>query len=453
VKNILSTADVDQNDFDQNIDVYVCGRETEITLRMYAFGQGVPQDFAEAVKWFRRSAEQAEAVAQFNLGLSYESGRGVDQDYAEAANWYRRAANQGYPAAQKALAYAYDKGLGVERDQTQAATWYRKAAELGDAEAQDALGDKYFYGDGITEDDSEAMKWYRRAADQGLSDAQFSVGNLFEHSESVPRDVKEAARWYQLAADKKEADAEFALGKLYRDGRGVPRNDVLAHKWFARAAENSDRSHQDHATSELHLLGLDTPISPDPLGKTFRMVWPSVGNGLVAWAVALGILGLWQFKFAKRATEPEHSAPSIFSSREFARRAELLFWAAFISLPFFTGGWQGYNWLKNESYRPEIHTLINSHEVCDDQHGCADKADVWKSKETAETYTTEDFAEHRHAEAVRMALTWFVYGAVGCFGFAYFRNLRDPGTLGKYLRRAFYVNAAIAVWTFIDIWH
>jgi hypothetical protein len=302
------------------------------------------------------------------------------------------------------------------------------------------------------------MRWYRKAADQGFSDAQFSVESVYEHSNSIPRDFREAAHWYQLAAEQSNADAEFALGEMYRDGRGVPFNNVLAYKWFARAAENSDRSHKDHATSELHSLAskLDAPIPLDPLGKTFRMVWPSVNYGLVAWAAAVSILGLWQLKFAQTTTEPVDREPfafSVFSSRQFARRAELLFWTAFITLPFFTGGWQGYNWLKNESYHPNIHTLISSHEVCDDQHGCADKADVWKSKETAEIYTREDFAEHRHAEAVRMALTWFVYGAVGCFAFAYFRNLKNPGMFWKYLPRTFYVNAAIAAWMFIDIWY
>jgi TPR repeat protein len=298
--------------------------------RLYALGQGVTQDYPEAVKWFRRSADQGEAFAQFNLGLSYENGRGIIQDYMEAAKWYQKAADQKYAPAQK------------------------------------ALGDLYFFGDGVTEDDSNAMKWYRKAADQGLSEAQFSVGSLYEHSQSITHDFREAAHWYQLAAEQGNADAEFALGEIYRDGRGVPQDNMLAYKWFRRAAENSDMSHKNHAVSELHSLARSLPIKfgtsipSDPFGKTFRVIWPNVGYGLAAWAAALSILGLWQFKFAKRPTESvdrEAFAPSVFSFRQFARRAELLFWVAFISLPLFTGGWQGYNWLKNESYYPEIHTL------------------------------------------------------------------------------------------------
>ena len=33
--------------------------------RMYNIGDGVPKDAVEAVKWFRKSAEQGEAVAQY----------------------------------------------------------------------------------------------------------------------------------------------------------------------------------------------------------------------------------------------------------------------------------------------------------------------------------------------------------------------------------------------------
>ena len=44
---------------------------------LYTAGQGVAQDFAEAMKWYRAAGEKGSAAAQFNLGLAYEMGRGV----------------------------------------------------------------------------------------------------------------------------------------------------------------------------------------------------------------------------------------------------------------------------------------------------------------------------------------------------------------------------------------
>eukprot|EP00613_Pedinella_sp_CCMP2098_P069310 CAMPEP_0171902596 /NCGR_PEP_ID=MMETSP0993-20121228/1922_1 /TAXON_ID=483369 /ORGANISM="non described non described, Strain CCMP2098" /LENGTH=71 /DNA_ID=CAMNT_0012532207 /DNA_START=1 /DNA_END=212 /DNA_ORIENTATION=- len=62
---------------------------------MYKNGQGVTQDFNDAVKWFRQAADQGHAYAQCSLGLMYEEGKGVTQDFNEAVKWFRQAADQG----------------------------------------------------------------------------------------------------------------------------------------------------------------------------------------------------------------------------------------------------------------------------------------------------------------------------------------------------------------------
>ena len=59
---------------------------------MYAKGKGVPEDDREAVKWYRKAAEQGHAWAQMRLSSMYASGEGVHQDYKEAAKWLRKAA-------------------------------------------------------------------------------------------------------------------------------------------------------------------------------------------------------------------------------------------------------------------------------------------------------------------------------------------------------------------------
>ena len=66
---------------------------------MYATGRGVPQDDAEAVRWYRLAAEQGQALAQYNLGVMYANGRGIPQDDVEAVRWWRLAAEQGHAGA------------------------------------------------------------------------------------------------------------------------------------------------------------------------------------------------------------------------------------------------------------------------------------------------------------------------------------------------------------------
>jgi TPR repeat protein len=146
--------------------------ESEMELgRRYNKGEGVAKNEVEAVKWYRKAAEQNLARAQYNLGVCYGRGDGcrdgVAEDDVEAAKWYRKAAEQNFAAAQYNLGVCYDRGDGVTEDHAEAAKWYRKAAEQNDADAQYNLAICYERGDGVTEDWVEAYKWLLLAARQG----------------------------------------------------------------------------------------------------------------------------------------------------------------------------------------------------------------------------------------------------------------------------------------------
>lgn len=69
----------------------------------FRLGKGVAKDDKEAVKWFRKAAEQGLALAQFDLGECYLEGTGVDKDEKEAVKWFRKAAEQGLGEAETAL--------------------------------------------------------------------------------------------------------------------------------------------------------------------------------------------------------------------------------------------------------------------------------------------------------------------------------------------------------------
>ncbi len=140
--------------------------------------KGVAVDKAEAVKWWRRAAEQGHAMSQFFFGAMYGKGEGVTQDWALAVKWYRKAADQGLADAQFGLGVEYSKGEGVDRDDVEAVKWYRKAADQGLADAQLLLGFMYAHGRGVAEDDEEGVKWYRKAAEQGHANAKEALKAL-----------------------------------------------------------------------------------------------------------------------------------------------------------------------------------------------------------------------------------------------------------------------------------
>jgi len=62
---------------------------------MYRKGEGVEQDFKEAIKWYQKAADQGEANAQYSLGVIYGMSKGVEQNYVTAYAWASIAATNG----------------------------------------------------------------------------------------------------------------------------------------------------------------------------------------------------------------------------------------------------------------------------------------------------------------------------------------------------------------------
>jgi TPR repeat protein len=102
---------------------------------MYFNGEGVPQDYKEALKWHRKAADQGNANAQYNIAVAYAKGQGVPQDHAEAVKWVRKSAEQGNAGAQHVLGQAYANGDGVRPDHSEAYVWFSLAAANGDEPA------------------------------------------------------------------------------------------------------------------------------------------------------------------------------------------------------------------------------------------------------------------------------------------------------------------------------
>ncbi len=96
-------------------------------------------DYANALKCFKKAADQGDAEAQYGLGVCYENGYGVSKDLQEAVKWYNKAAKHGLVEAQYNLGVCYGNGYGVRKDPSKAKYWYRKAADNGLEIAKKAL--------------------------------------------------------------------------------------------------------------------------------------------------------------------------------------------------------------------------------------------------------------------------------------------------------------------------
>ncbi len=194
------------------------------------------KDFAQAMVWYRKAADQGLGVGQFDVGRLYQDGLGVPVDYAQALKWYRLAALQGNVAAQTSIGHLYQDGHGVPVDYAEAMRWYRLGARIAFAPAQNSIGVLYLDGLGVSVDYVEAMRWFRLAADQGGPAAQNNIGHLYRNGLGVQIDYGQAMRWFRLAADQGFPAAQYNIAALYADGLGVPKDRASARLWMSKAA-------------------------------------------------------------------------------------------------------------------------------------------------------------------------------------------------------------------------
>ncbi len=117
----------------------------------------------ETVAEVRAKADRGNAVAQATLGGMYATGIGVPQDDAEAVRWYRLAAEQGDAKAQLLMGIRYDNGQGLPQDYVQAHMWFNLAvSRLTGEDREDSVRLRDLIADQLTPDDlSEAQRLAR----------------------------------------------------------------------------------------------------------------------------------------------------------------------------------------------------------------------------------------------------------------------------------------------------
>ncbi|MDE6589874.1 MAG: sel1 repeat family protein, partial [Oscillospiraceae bacterium] len=160
----------------------------------------------QAVEYWKRSAEQGYAKAQYQLGhYYYHYGRNSNKN-KKAFEWYSKAAEQGYALAQYELGFLYTYGAGVPMNHKMSCYWYEKAAEGGVASAAAILGDRY--SEGKSRNYKKAIYWYTKAVELGYqSSAEHRIGWCYEKL----GDFDHAVEWYRLSAKSGFPDADLWL--------------------------------------------------------------------------------------------------------------------------------------------------------------------------------------------------------------------------------------------------
>jgi len=182
---------------------------------MYAHGQGVDQDFEEALHWVTKAAERGLAAAQYLLATRLLGDSGQAPQDINAVWWYFRATEQGH------IRSLYKLGKLWSRPQLAlAAASMESAAAQGLAEAQYACGKSAIDGQAGEPDFALALTYFRKAAEQNFAPAVCAIGDLYASGNGVPRDLATAKTWYRRAVGLGWPAAQIALTTLDEAGSG-----------------------------------------------------------------------------------------------------------------------------------------------------------------------------------------------------------------------------------------
>ncbi len=193
-------------------------------------------------------ANAGDAEAQYQLGNAYNYGHNVRRDYAQALIWYRKGAEQGNADSQFQLGGLYHFGHGVPHDEAQGFAWTMKAAEQGHTDAEFFIATCYTEGWGVPQDDPEGAVWLRKAAEQGHVTSQFMLGWAYGAGDvgGIPQDYTEAYFWLDIAAS----------GEVTRKKRkeAIKRRDEAASQLtsaeLSRVQERARKWSEDHTAKE-----------------------------------------------------------------------------------------------------------------------------------------------------------------------------------------------------------
>lgn len=159
-----------------NVGSYVVGKSLHEAVRDIAHYLNTGEEALPHYSESLRQQAKTSRLAQYQLGLCYDGGFGVKTDANMAVKWYRQSAANGYALAQWQMYLLYtDKGQTGDRvlaySEGAGFPWLVRSAMQGYSCAQFSLGSAYAVGDypppsGISAKE-ESMKWFRLAAKNG----------------------------------------------------------------------------------------------------------------------------------------------------------------------------------------------------------------------------------------------------------------------------------------------
>lgn len=199
-------------------------------------------NYSRAMKYFRRSSEDGNTVADWYLANMFRLGHGVEPDPAIAYSYYSRVAENFDPEepnstrlrvmvdSQLHLAEYQRDGIpqaGLKPDPEGAArTFLRLASTYGHPGAHFNLGVMTMTGQGVSRNPAQGLKWLTAAARKRHAEAEAYLGDLYWDGRDVRQSQTRALMWYTLAVETARADEDATIIARYQQMRSAVDEDT-----------------------------------------------------------------------------------------------------------------------------------------------------------------------------------------------------------------------------------
>ena len=205
---------------------------------MYADGKGVPENDVEAVKWYRKAAEQGHSHGQIALGYMYMLGEGVPKDVIRAYMWislteimyaidptFRERTLIGDARFHLDMLSKFMTPAEITKAKTLAAEWW--------AEWWEKHNNMHGEGVVVPENDSQKVKVYREFAEQGDARSQYTLGVMYAKGTDLPVDNIKAYMWLLLAMmqGQETAAANLDIVRKRMTSAQIAKAQALAAEW------------------------------------------------------------------------------------------------------------------------------------------------------------------------------------------------------------------------------
>lgn len=144
-------------------------------------------NYRKAAELYEKAADLGHVLSMIYLAYSYRFGEGVPEDAKEALKWYQKAYRSGYRKAAGSIGamYHYEEICGADNDEIE--EFLLEGAAYDNDKTYIPLTERYYFPKYGHENSKLAAYWAYRAYTAGISYGNYYMGLFYYHGDFFPK--------------------------------------------------------------------------------------------------------------------------------------------------------------------------------------------------------------------------------------------------------------------------